>query len=164
MRVLVFDPSGNFKEGDGTTGWAFFNCDTLLDFGDIKSDNFACQELYWLRVGQLISEFQADVVVCESYRLFAHKAKEQSWSQLETPQLIGYLRMICWHKGIAFIFQDPSDKTRVADPILVREGVFEKRGNNYYCNGKKTNLHMRDAIRHGIFYHRYRKGKENAKN
>lgn len=159
MKTLCLDPSGNYKEGDGTTGWAIFQDTQLVEFGSVSSSDYTSQELYWDAVSNLMTENKIDNVVCESYKLFAHKAKQQSWSQMETPQLIGYLRMFCWHKNIPISFQDPTNKTRVADDILTREGVFEKKGNKFYCNGRPTNLHMRDAIRHGIYYVRYKKGK-----
>lgn len=160
MRVLCLDPSGNYKEGEGTTGWALFVNGKLVEFGRVKAEHYSSQEEYWVAVSGLSSEFCPDVVVCESYRLFEHKAKQQSWSELETPQLIGFLRIHCWYRSIKFVFQDPNDKIRVADEQLVKMGVLEKKGNKYYCLGRPTVIHERDAIRHGIFYHRYGKGKQ----
>jgi hypothetical protein len=68
--------------------------------------------------------------------------------------------MACWTSGIKFEMQNPSDKVRVADDQLVKLGFFEKRGSKYYCMGRLTNLHARDAIRHGIYYMRYGRGKD----
>lgn len=160
MKILTLDPSGNFSknEGDGTTGWAIFENGELQEFSDIPASDYDKIEEYWHAIALQVSK--ADLVVCESYRLFAGKAKAQSNSLMETPQLIGYLRMWAWHRGIPFVFQDPKDKARVSDPILVRQGVFEKKGNKHYCMGKSTNLHMRDAIRHGIYFLKYGKVKE----
>jgi hypothetical protein len=158
-KVLCFDPSGNFEEGSGTTGWALFIDDKLLRFGDVAAKNFSTIEWYWNGVISIIEAYEPDEVVIEDYRLFGHKAKEQSWSALETPQLIGAMRYHCWDEKIPVIFQSPKDKIRVADPQLERLGVIEKKGNSYFCLDMKTNLHQRDAIRHGVFYHRYRKGK-----
>jgi RNase H-fold protein (predicted Holliday junction resolvase) len=104
----------------------------------------------------LIEEASPNIIIIESYKLFGHKAKQQSGSNLETPQLIGFIEMVAFRLNIKVVFQDPSQKVRVADDILTRMGVFEKKGNKYYCQGKQTNLHMRDAIRHGIFYIRYK--------
>jgi hypothetical protein len=158
-RVLCFDPSGNFskREGSGTTGWALFVDGELETFGDIAADDFESLEEYFVDHWQLILNKNPDRVVIESFKLQPGKAMQQSWSAMETPQLIGFLRVMCYNGGIKVIFQDPKDKIRVADPILEHMGVIEKRGKLYYCNGRKTNLHMRDAIRHGIFYNRYRK-------
>ena len=156
-KVLSFDPSGNYNEGSGTTGWAVFEDETLTEFGTISASDFSTLEGYWSAHEQLIVMKQPNIVVCENFKLFSHKAKAQSFSQMETPQLIGYLRMMCWKRHIKIHFQQPSDKLRVTDPILVKMGVFELKGNKHYCNGKPTNLHIRDAIRHGVFYNRYRK-------
>lgn len=155
--TLVLDPSGNHgKEGFGITGFAIFHGSNLVNFGDIKAADFASQELYWGSVSSLIRNCGANLVVCESYKLQPSKAGVQSYSTLDTPQLIGYLRIFAYDRAIAFDFVNPSDKARMADPVLESMGVLEKRGSRYYCNGQQTNDHMRDAIRHGFFYFRYR--------
>jgi hypothetical protein len=166
MRVLAFDPSGNFssREGKGSTGWALLIDGEVKDFGEISAEDYVSAEAYWYAHVNLmknldIHEVRNDRVVIESYKLQPGKAMVQSWSAMETPQLIGFMRMYLWEECIPVIFQDPKDKARVADDILVRAGVFELKGKKHYCLGRSTNLHMRDAIRHGIFYHRYRKDK-----
>jgi len=155
---LALDPSGNFskREGDGTTGWAIFEDGKLKDFGDVKAADYTKIEEYWEAVSDLI-DLSINITVCESYRLFAGKASAQSNSMMETPQLIGYLRMHCYKWEIPIVFQDPKDKLRVTDPILVRQGVFELKARKHYCMGRPTNLHMRDAIRHGLYFLKYGK-------
>lgn len=158
MRVLALDPSGNFgeKEGNGTTGFAIFENGNLTDFGHIAAEDYNRQEFYFYNVGDLFLTFKPDEVVCESYKLFGHKAKQQSGSSLDTPQLIGYLRMCAWSLEIPIIFQDPKDKVRVTDPILVHMGVLEQSaGGRFKALGRQTIIHERDAIRHGVYYHRY---------
>lgn len=156
-RILVFDPSGNFDEGKGTSGWALFIKGNLTSFGEIKSSDYSDIESYWNAHSEMIHDANPDIVVCESFKLNPGKAGAQSWSYLETPQLIGYLRMRCWHKHIPFRTQDPSIKVRFTDEILIGTGDLEKKGQKYYCMGRETNLHKRDAIRHGIYYLRYGK-------
>lgn len=160
MKVLIYDPSGNFAEGNGTTGWSLFEDGVMLDFGELKASDWASAELYWDSHLQLISKSRPDTVVYETYRLRAGKAMEQSWSQLETPQLIGVIRWYCALHGIECVGQDPSLKERYKDSVLVAEGIAEKKGNKYYIHDRLTNEHMRDAIRHGHWYHRYGKGKK----
>lgn len=156
MKFLSFDPSGSHgKSGDGTTGWAIFHHGELDSFGAIKAKDFKTQEEYFLAVSNFIVQEKPDFVVCETYRLFAHKAKQQSWSEMDTPQLIGHIRMTCFAESVPIKFQDPSLKTRVTDEILVKQKVFSKEGTLYYCMGNRTNLHERDAIRHGIYFTRY---------
>lgn len=96
-----------------------------------------------------------DVVVIEDYKLFGHKSKQQIGSSLETPQLIGYLEMVCWKHNIPVVYQSPSSKGRHADDVLVKTGVLEKRGNKHYFDGKPTNLHQRDSLRHYLFFKKY---------
>jgi hypothetical protein len=156
MKILSFDPSGSFHEGKGTTGWALFVDKELKEFGEIKASDYMLKQEYFSAHDDLILNHYPDIIVIESYKLFGHKAKQQSGSNLETPQLIGFIEMVAFRLNIKVVFQDPSQKIRVADDILTRMGVFEKKGNKYYCQGKQTNLHMRDAIRHGIFYIRYK--------
>lgn len=160
MRVLTFDPSGNFDEGKGSTGWAIFVDGKLHDFGEISAENFDTKEDYWASVGNTILFNRIDMVICESYRLYAGaRGKSQINSSLETPQLIGFLRMLCWAENIEYNEQAPADKTPVNDERLVRAGTFTKKGNKHYCMDRPTNLHMRDAIRHGIRYYKFGKGK-----
>lgn len=161
-KVLCLDPSGNHgkKEGDGTTGWAVFEDGELKDFGKIESSDFKTQEGYWYAHYELIERVLPDRLVIENYNLFAHKAKQQSGSSMDTPQLIGYLRMSCWEWTIPITWQRPSDKVRVNDEILVHQGVFELRGGKHYCLDRPTVIHERDAIRHGIFFHKYGRGKK----
>lgn len=168
VRIIVFDPSGNMgkNEGYGTSGYAVFDNGELKDWGIISSKDFETQEEYWDAHKQLLFRHipYPHTVVCESYNLQGNKALSQTGSSLDTPQLIGFLRMVCWSEGIEWIFQHPQDKARVADPILVREGVFEQKGNRITCQGKPTVIHSRDAIRHGIYFHRYGKGKRRNEN
>lgn len=156
-RILVFDPSGNYDEGKGTSGWALFVDGKLNDFGDIAAYAHSSVEFYWALHRDLIYSKAVDVVVCESFKLNPAKAGAQSWSYLETPQLIGFLRMVCWEHGRPFITQDPSTKARFADEVLEGIGIIEKRGKKHYCMGRETNLHKRDAIRHGIYFLKYGK-------
>lgn len=166
-QVLVLDPSGNSSknEGSGTTGFAWFD-DTgaLFAFGDKKAEDYGSTELYWDALVSLV--LSAKTIVCESYRLQPSKAMAQSWSSLETPQMIGALRYMAYRYEKPFILQDPSIKPRFADPILVKMGVVEQSGKFYNCMDQRTNLHQRDAIRHGLHYFKYGIAKENknAKN
>lgn len=162
MLIICLDPSGNSsgKEGSGTTGIAFFRkegllTDGLFGFDDVKASDFEKPEDYWYAIWMIIWHSGADVIVCESYRLFGNKAAQQTGSSMETPQLIGFLRMICWMNGKEFVLQDPSTKIRHSDEVMVETGLAELIGGKHYVMGKPTNLHIRDAIRHGLYYLKY---------
>lgn len=163
MRILCFDPAGNFsdREGKGVTGWAYFIGNELSDFGDIKAADADSLEDYWHNHESLIDDFfhnyGVSTIVCESFNLNPGKAGAQSWSSMETPQLIGYMRMSSWVRNLKFVLQRPATKARVTDEILEHMGVIQKKNSRYYALNRQTNLHMRDAIRHGIYYLRYSK-------
>lgn len=160
MKVLSFDPSGNYNEGKGTTGYALsldYNLPHKL--GDIAAKDFTSRQAYWAAHRDLIESNLPDVVVIESYRLFGHKSKEQTGSSLETPQLIGYMEMVCYDWNIPVILQDPSTKSRHADDVLTAVNVLVKKGVRYYYKGELTNLHQRDALRHNLYYCKYNKKK-----
>ena len=123
--------------------------------GDIQSEHFSSRQAYWYDHKNLIEVENPDVCVIETYKLFGHKSKQQIGSQLETPQLIGYLEMVCYELGIEVVYQDPTTKQRHADDVLIKTGVIEKRGNKLYYKGELTNLHKRDALRHNMFYQKY---------
>lgn len=158
MKVLAFDPSGNFSEGKGTTGYSLsLDGNMPHRLADISAKDYATKHAYWFAHKELIETAFPDVVVIESYRLFGNKAKEQTGSSLETPQLIGYLEMVCYEMDIPVVLQDPSTKQRHADPVLVQMGVLERNGQKYYYRGEMTNLHQRDALRHDLYYNRKRR-------
>lgn len=159
MRVNTIDPSGNYEEGHGTTGIGYFEDSKLYAFCDVAAKDFLQVELYWKEVADRLLGGDPQTIVCESFRLQKAKAGVQIGSWLETPQMIGYLRMRCFARNIKWVYQNPQDKVRVSDAILEHLGVLTRKVNRYYALGTMTNDHIRDAIRHGEFYFRYGKGK-----
>ena len=163
MRILTFDPSGNHKEGHGVTGFAMFEDDRLLDFGRIESEKFKTTEAYWNTHLDTILTFAPELVVYETYKLQPKKAMQQSWSELETPQLIGAIRLYCFNKQIATYGQDPSIKTRFSDATLEDLGYatakYGKRYNTMYMLDRQCVDHERDAVRHGLYFWKYNRKK-----
>lgn len=154
MKILAIDPSGNYVEGIGTTGYAIAHDDEITDVGELKADAFESAAEYWFAHKFMINAFKPDEVVCESYRL--RKAKEQTHSLLETPQLIGVITVACYENEIPLTFQTPAQiKGRWSEDLMVEEGIIEKKGRSYYWKGKLLSPHMIDAIRHAIHYTRY---------
>lgn len=161
MTYLVFDPSGNFKEGKGTSGVAIFKDGEPAEIFEIKADNFDSADAYWDAHVTEIATRLPDQVIMEGYRLYNHKgmkASTQANSDLETPQLLGVLKHTCFSMVIPYRIQYAADvKTRWSDKVLVNLGILEERNGRYYFKGKMTNAHMRDALRHGLHYGRYGK-------
>lgn len=80
----------------------------------------------------------------------------QANSELETPQLIGILKLTCYQWKIPYNVQFASEvKTRWGEEVLVRLGILEQKGNRYYWNGQATNNHLRDSLKHCKHWWRY---------
>ena len=102
--VLAIDPSGNYQEGLGTTGWCLLDVVTnkVCKFGSIYAGDYSCQFQYWDAHVQLIdsvSGYHPDVVI-EDYLLYSNRAEAQTNSRLETPQLIGIIKYETYKRGL----------------------------------------------------------------
>ncbi len=160
IKVLAFDPSGNWQEGKGTTGYCVMVGGIPLKLGEIKASDYESPEAYWdAHLALIGDEFPAFVVV-EGYKLYNHRGREakiQSNSILETPQLIGCIRWYCYFEEFPLTIQYASDvKTRWNDDLLVRQGYLEQKGNRYYFNAELTSKHKRDALRHALHFATYK--------
>ena len=155
------DISGNFKEGKGTTGIAISEDGEILELNEISAKRYETQYQYWLAHEMLLQNIKPDHVTIEGYKLYNHKgmaASTQSNSELETPQLLGMLKYICTKRNIPYNIQFASEiKTRWSEDVLVRLGILEEKNGRYYWNGKQTNSHKRDALRHSLHWWRYKK-------
>lgn len=159
MNILSIDPSGNHiseGEGSGTTGIAYLKYGNT-HLTEVKASNYETIEEYWHAIENIIRLSEWDHVVIEGYKLYNHAgmaARTQANSKLQTSQLIGVLRMACWRKDIKFHTQYASDvKSRWKDSILQKKGYLEEKN---YHNGKPTNDHMRDALRHLVHFEKYK--------
>lgn len=166
--ILSFDPSGNYSEGKGTTGWCLLNCetDTIVETGSISASEFTSMEGYWhshlALMNTVFKEFEDVVIVIEDYLLYADKSQCQINSRFETPQLIGVLKYHCYSKKYPVQFQLASAvKTRWTDDILLKKGYLDKKDNRRNpmarnrittCNGVRISRHAKDAIRHAVHF------------
>lgn len=160
MHILAFDPSGNFNEGKGTTGQCDMNDNRTL-LHEIRAIDYESPESYWNAHTGMIdtrySIFKEQLhVVIEGFRLYEKKAKNQIQSQFETPQLIGIIRHHCFVKGIPLkITYAVEVKNRWSETILLNLGLLTFESNNYLFDGKTTNQHKRDALKHALHYKNY---------
>jgi hypothetical protein len=163
--IIAFDPSGNFKEGKGTTGICI-----MWDNGDIhKVDHisavgFSRAEAYWNAHITYLERLQLQDIgielVMEGFRLYGHKSKEQTNSEFETPMLIGLIRHYCWLNEIPLTIQFAADvKTRWSDSVLLSKEIIYNKGNNRYlvATDQPLNNHKTDAVRHALHYFRYKR-------
>lgn len=160
--ILALDPSGAFKEGNGTTGWCIMNTtdDVISKIGDIKAIKYGQAEAYWHRHLDLIDHFykkykQRFCVVMEDYLLYSNKALEQSNSRMETCKVIGIIQHYCWLKNIPYFMQTAAEvKPRWTDSILHYKKYIVRQGKDFALPATNEHIHRHsmDAIRHAVHF------------
>lgn len=160
--VLAIDPSGNYKEGTGTTGWVLMNDkEKLIARGWISASDYKCREDYWNAHVELIKlnhdKYRRDlIVVMENYVLYRDRSSNQINSELETPRLLGVLQWFCWKLKQNYSLQLASSvKTRWADDLLFRERIIYRDRNVVRHTDSNLTLnsnHERDALRHALHF------------
>lgn len=159
--VLGIDPSGSFKEGKGTTGFALLNPEgELTEHYILEAKLFETQIEYWSQILKIIhTQFVMTpnlVISVEDYVLYATSAKAQINSEMETSKLIGAITMHAYQLGIPMYIRSASQvMTRWNNEILEFKGLIHKQGVSYVDSvGEFINRHSLDAIRHAMHcYH-----------
>lgn len=166
MVTIAIDPSGNFEEGKGHTGVAKVVDD---DWGSVKTLSINAKDYdtrcqYWSAVRKVIMDMAltgiTTQVVIESY--VTRNVGFTIGKMPETAMLIGVLVYFCDMYKIPVYFQSPSQaKTRFKDDLLVKHiPNLERRATGYYyLRDKMINDHERDALRHLVFFKRYKEFK-----
>ena len=154
MKILSFDPSGNFNEGDGKTGWVYINDYELIKFGQVKAIDYTNRQEYWKAHTDLIQSLDIDIIILEDFRLYKNKIHSQINSEMETSKLLGYLEMFAYMNDYRFYKQMASQaKSRFNDKILIYKGYIRKdKTGKYYINGIMVSRHVIDALRHALLY------------
>ena len=160
--ILAIDPSGNFMEGKGTTGWILIDKDeNIIDTGVIKAVSHERPEEFWNAHKNLIEYYhnkykEEMVVVIEDYILYSNRSRSHTNSRMETCRLIGLLQWYCWSIEQPYALQRATEvKSRWADDVLEYDGIIRRSGKLWIHNASGVFLnpdHKRDAFRHAIHY------------
>lgn len=160
MRYVFIDPSGSFNEGKGHTGVSIiedFNFETLKTYS-ISAKDYTERHLYWMDIIRKAIGPNTTVVI-ES---FVNRNNGFLIGKMpETPLLIGALIWELEQLNIKYIFQTPTQaKARFKDDYLgmyiPKYEVKEISGKKYYyLNGQITNDHIRDSLKHLVYYMKY---------
>ena len=109
-----------------------------------------CGEMkYEKHIYKILSEQPIQIVIIESFKLFPWKSKTLYWSNLRTVEIIGAIKGYCSILNLPFILQDPNVKKFYDDKKLKFLNMYEKES-----------PHLRDAIRHGLYYLHFKLKKE----
>lgn len=124
----------------------------LEEAGDIRADNFETKLEYWAAHAKLVN-LAYDLIIIEDYRLYNHagaKASMQSYSQMETPRLIGILEYLAWMNNRQVVFQMANQMKAYDEEVLIKRNLLRKQGKRYYYNGSNIilNGHKRSAFKH----------------
>jgi hypothetical protein len=157
--ILSIDPSGNFSEGKGKTGFVLCTLDGVggntFKFGTIKAEDYETRVEYWYAVAILIAIEKPHTLVVEDYRLYntpATGAAVQSFSQLETPRLLGVIEQTAVMNKVPILFQMANVTTPYSDDKLQKLGIITKEKNRWWFRGNAVNDHERSALRHLLRY------------
>lgn len=162
-HILALDPSGNFEEGKGTTGWVVMNYkEKLIASGAIAAIHYRTKEEYYEAIIDLINKNYNKyrdggfIVVMEDYVLYRDKAITQTNSKMETCRLLGILQYHCWLYKIPYTMQlAASVKHRWSNELLLRERIlYQDRDGLHHTETKYwMNVpHILDAFRHAIHF------------
>lgn len=160
MKLIALDISGNFgREGFGVTGICVMIDGEPIELTTISAKDYKSEVEYWAAHEDYIQQEWPDHIVMEGYKLYNHKgmkASTQANSDLQTPQLLGALKLVCHRWDIPYSIQYASDvKARWQEPILVHLGYLESKKGFHYFKGKRTVSHERDSLKHAVHWWRY---------
>jgi hypothetical protein len=131
-RVLAIDPGAVHC---GVAMWIDAECIWGNEYDPTSLyENLA----FWLETKSV------DTVVIEMFQLYPWMAEEQGWSQMETCEVIGVLKYICW----------AWDYEPVMQPASIKKPTFAiLRRKKIKAYGKTPkNQHILDAQAHGWYY------------
>lgn len=170
-RLLCLDPGE-------TTGYALFENGYLKTYGQtetvILSEEKGAKQgekvIDWGALEELFCDQAPTYIVCENYRIYAHKLDRHSFSQVETLRLIGGIDMMC-HNGWMerktpgdgwddeLWEGDPCQLITYYQPVPIAyqmavqaKGFITDERLKEWDFWKPGMRHSRDAIRHGLYF------------
>lgn len=161
MNLIFIDPSGNFNEGKGHTGIA---CIENYDWSTLKTKSlsaahYTSRHQYWDAMISKVLDFRKtadDIVVIESFMI-----RTNGFLIGKMPETIQFIGALCWELeqyGVKYTLQTPTQaKARFKDEKLPDyiEGLEHHDNGRYYLNGIQINEHIRDALKHMLYYIKY---------
>jgi len=148
-RLLCLDPGE-------TTGWAVFVDGFLTDWGQsptviLSTDKGANQGekiLNWPILYSLFADTNPKQVICEDYKVYAHKLDQHTYSSVYTLRLIGGIDMLCALGWGSYPIPVPISYQMAAQ----HKGFVTDEKLKEWDMWRPGMKHSRDAIRAGIYF------------
>lgn len=122
-----------------TTGYGIFHNLKLVEAGQAATKPIETGA-NWLQ--NILKTAKPEIVIFESYRVYAWKTDQHTYNDLHTSQFIGTIKTLCGFEGIPYHEQTAQiAKAFCTDDKLELWKMYKK--------GQK---HCRDAVRHGCYY------------
>lgn len=158
MKILSFDPSGTFKNGNGTTGWSIYD-EKITEAGFIKAKFFEDKLDYFNAHKTLIEKIKPDLIIVENFILYQASMSALSNQEMETSELIGFIEA----QGIKTIRQNASvikgilsERPFIVCNILkgseLNYKIYKSGRTLWFYKGKQISNHIMDSIRHIAYY------------
>ena len=161
--IIALDPSGNFEEGKGTTGWCLFSAskkDIIMTW-TLKASDFKTKEDYWnahlTNINKFTTMYKNSIIVMEDFALNPKRALQQSYSKMETSKLIGIIQLYCNTNKLPLKMQLPTEaKSRWPDSFLEHKHLIKRLNRGHATNsGQLISRHEKDAIRHAVHFNTF---------
>jgi hypothetical protein len=134
-RLLCLDPGF-------TTGVALFTNGTLTSWEQVRTIETETEKINWMNLQDLFNRMKPTHIICEDYRIYAHKLDQHTFSSVTTLRLIGGIELLSLLDHVPIDYQMAMQaKGFCTDDKLKTWG--------YWQPGMK---HSRDAIRHGCYF------------
>lgn len=163
--ILAIDPSGNFKDGKGITGF-FGREKNLVVYGSVKAKEYKTKEEYYKAIARLLKCYHIRILVIEDFTLYEQTAQSFTNQSLETSELIGFIENTAIEHKIKVVRQKASlIKYSLTKPEVLKSIINNERNTNFldyktskdgkilwYYNLTRINNHTIDAMRHYAYY------------
>ena len=146
MIVLGIDPGGTTGYGAVLLGVDTQSNEEIYKFMD------AGELPDWHGLEELIIKINPQVIIYEQFKLYPWLAKNQSWSEMETAQVIGVLHYLC-EKYNKIVKGQGANEKKLARPRAI--AMLKAYGNK-----SRYSDHSIDALTHALVYLRKEKKHE----
>lgn len=168
--ILAIDPSGNFKNGKGQTGYfgVTQNVEKQNFFiaGAVRAKDYDTKEDYYNDIILIIKSNPIKTLIVEDFILYESSAHSMINQNLETSELIGIIEQTAKSLGIEVVRQRANlikfslKNEKVVKSIIntqaKEEFLITKRSTDgkvlWSIKDTRINNHIVDAIRHYAYY------------